>query len=657
MSDIIQLLPEAVANQIHAGEVVQRPSSVVKELIENAIDAGATQIKINIKDAGRTLIQVSDNGYGMSSTDARMAFELHATSKIREAADLFNIQTMGFRGEALAAISIVADVELRTKQAESECGTFIHIVGSEVKAHEPVQCALGTNFMIKNLFFNTSARRKFLKADKTELKHIVTEFQRLALANPAVGLSLMHNGDLLYELTVGDNLRKRILSVFGKGSNQKFIPIETNTSLANISGFVGQPKFAKKRYGEQFFFVNGRYMKHLYFHKAIMTAFEKLLPPGTNPSYFIFFEVNPSKIDVNVSPNKTEVKFENERDIWHILSACIRESLGKFNVMPSIDFDQIGSIDIPVAKKGSDEEVAMPQVTIDRTFNPFEHSPSTATTIGSKMNGGSSNSGAKARASAPQWDSLYQSFEQSTPAEPSVPEFTIETRQSAFNSPREEPVVETRPSAFNEVAKPESSIKPSTLNFQQAGTPVDRRSFQLKGKYIVSPIKSGLMVINQRRAHERILYEKYLAMFQNTDVASQQLLFPQRLELNAEESMILSSLEGELQRVGFQFEEQEKHVFQITAIPAIIDSNEPTQVLESMLSRFKDAEQDFRNQTIEVMAENLASASAIGYGKLLQPEEQHQLIDQLFACAIPNYTAGGKTVMSILSIDELEGMF
>lgn len=656
MSDIIQLLPESVANQIHAGEVVQRPSSVVKELIENAIDAGATQIKVNIKDAGRTLIQVSDNGCGMSSTDARMAFELHATSKIKEASDLFNIRTMGFRGEALAAISIVADVELHTKQIGAELGTFIHIVGSEVKIHEPTQCAAGTNFMVKNLFFNTSARRKFLKADKTELKHIITEFQRLALANPEVGLSLMHNNDLVYELTPGDNLRKRILSIFGKGSSQKLIPIETPTTLVNISGFIGQPKYAKKRYGEQFFFVNGRYMKHPYFHKAVMTVLEKLLPPNTNPSYFIFFGVDPSKIDVNVSPHKTEVKFESERDIWHILIACIRESLGKFNVMPSIDFDQIGSIEIPVAKKKDNEEVDMPQITIDTSYNPFAPPVSMPTqpkiiTHGSKMNGGGKSSSSFGSKPTPQWESLYQSFEQEKPV-------VIETRSSGFNTRQDKSNAEACQSRFSSLQDTEASkkLQSSSLNLRQEQVPVDRRSFQLKGKYIVSPIKSGLLVVNQHRAHERILYEKYLELLKDTDVASQQLLFPQQLELNAEESAILSSLERELKQVGFHIEEQEKNAFQITAIPSIIDSNEPIQVLESMLLRFKNTEQDFRNQTIETMAENLASASAIACSKILQPEEQHQLIDQLFACNMPTYTAGGKTVFTILPLEKLDEM-
>ncbi|MFV0555487.1 MAG: DNA mismatch repair endonuclease MutL [Mangrovibacterium sp.] len=629
MSDIIQLLPESVANQIHAGEVVQRPSSVVKELVENAIDAGATQIKINIKDAGRTLIQVSDNGCGMSSTDARMAFELHATSKIRQADDLFNIRTMGFRGEALAAISIVADVELHTKQAGAELGTFIHIVGSEVKAHEATQCARGTNFMVKNLFFNTSARRKFLKADKTELGHIATEFQRLALANPSVGMSLTNNGDLMYDLSSGDNLRKRILSIFGKNSNQKLIPIDTPSSLVNISGFIGQPKYAKKRYGEQFFFVNGRYMKHAYFHKAVSTALDRLLPPDAKPCYFIFFEIDPQQIDVNVSPNKTEVKFEQERDIWHMLTASIRESLGRFNVIPSIDFDQQGSIEIPVAKESN--EVGMPRVAVDASYNPFEpsaSSSSSAATFGSRMNNGGRQA---SKNEVPKWDSLYQHFEQ---------EATFVSKASVDGlEPQEE-------SSSAEVQLP-----------LLAEEPIHQRSFQLRGKYIVLPMKSGLMLINQRRAHERILYEKYLKMLQGAHVASQQLLFPQQLELTVEESVVLSSLEKELQQVGFRLEESEPHVFHIQGIPCVIESEQAVPILETMLQRFMESELDLRQQTAESMAENLASSSVIGYGKELLPEEQQRIVDQLFACQTPNYTPSGRTVFVIVPMEDLDVMF
>ena len=343
MSDIIQLLPDSVANQIAAGEVIQRPASVVKELVENSLDAGASEITINLKDAGKTLVQISDNGCGMSPTDARMSFERHATSKISSANDLFCIRTMGFRGEALASIAAIADVELRTKKPEDEVGTFIHIIGSEIKTQQPVACSNGTSFSIKNLFFNVPARRKFLKATTTELKHAINEIQRIAIPNPEIKFSFYHNNTVLYDLPI-TNYHKRIADVFGKGINQSLVPVNEETSIVKIHGFAGQPKYARKTAGEQFFFVNGRFMRHPYFHKAVMQAYEKLLPPGAFPSYFLFFEINPADIDINVHPTKTEIKFENEKEIWQIIHAAVRESLGKHNVVPSIDFDQDGKI-------------------------------------------------------------------------------------------------------------------------------------------------------------------------------------------------------------------------------------------------------------------------------------------------------------------------
>ncbi len=376
MSDIIQLLPDAVANQIAAGEVIQRPASVVKELVENALDAGATEITIHIKDAGKTLVQITDNGCGMSPTDARMAFERHATSKISSANDLFCIRTMGFRGEALASVAAIADVELRTKRVEDEVGTLIHIIGSEVKTQEPAACNSGTNFSIKNLFFNVPARRKFLKANSTELKNIIWEIQRIALPNPDIKITLFHNNSQLYQLPVTNN-RKRIVDVFGKNLNHSLISVNEKTSVINIQGFIGQPKYARKTMGEQFFFVNGRYMRHPYFHKAVMMAYEQLLPPDTFPSYFLFLETDPASIDINVHPTKTEIKFENDREIWQIIHATVRQSLGKHNVVPSIDFDQSGNIDIPVPQK-STENIVFPDIPINPEYNPFNEQKPTS---------------------------------------------------------------------------------------------------------------------------------------------------------------------------------------------------------------------------------------------------------------------------------------
>ncbi|HKJ40581.1 MAG TPA: DNA mismatch repair endonuclease MutL, partial [Sunxiuqinia sp.] len=453
MPDIIQLLPDSVANQIAAGEVIQRPASVVKELVENAIDAGASQVKINLKDAGRTLIQVSDNGCGMSDTDTRMAFERHATSKIKDANDLFAIRTMGFRGEALASIAAIADVEVHSKQHDVEVGTMIHINGSKVIKQEATSCANGTNFLVKNLFFNVPARRKFLKSNATELKHIINEIQRVALANPEIAFSLIHNQQPIYELGA-DNTRKRISAIFGKNINQALIPVNTDTSLVKITGYIGQPKHARKTFGEQFFFVNKRYMRHPFFHKAVTQAYEKILPPDSIPSYFLFFEVKTEDIDINIHPTKTEIKFESESAIWQIIKASVRESLGRHNVVPSIDFDQAGSLDIPVAPK-SGAEIRPPKIEIDPTYNPFNTE---------KQSYGSRSSYSPEQGTQTQhWEKLYADFEKDQ-----SDDLPVET-----DSEEEEESIEI---------KHEEPFSGKTF-------------IQFKNKYILTPVKSGLMVI------------------------------------------------------------------------------------------------------------------------------------------------------------------
>ncbi|MEI7830614.1 MAG: DNA mismatch repair endonuclease MutL, partial [Prolixibacteraceae bacterium] len=399
MSDVIHLLPDSVANQIAAGEVIQRPASVVKELVENAIDAGGDTITVNVKDAGRTLIQVTDNGKGMSPTDARMSFERHATSKINEANDLFCIRTMGFRGEALASIASVAEVELRTRQQGEELGTFLHILGSVLQKQQTDHCPEGSNFSVKNLFFNVPARRKFLKSNSYELKNIITEIQRISLANPEIAINFFHNQSPVYELA-SENIRKRIVGLFGKSINQSLTPVEVETTLIKVSGFIGQPKFAKKSFGEQFFFVNGRFMKHPFFHRAVMNAYERILPPDAVPSYFLYLEVDPATIDINIHPTKTEIKFEDEQAIWHILSACIRESIGKYNLMPTIDFDQRGSIEIPVPP-GRGSSFAPPEIEINRHYNPFQQESYPGYRNEQDRNAG-------------QWEKLYQGMEGKT---------------------------------------------------------------------------------------------------------------------------------------------------------------------------------------------------------------------------------------------------
>ncbi|MFV0376847.1 MAG: DNA mismatch repair endonuclease MutL [Mangrovibacterium sp.] len=623
MSDIIQLLPDSVANQIAAGEVVQRPASVVKELVENAIDAGATNITINIKDAGRTLIQVSDNGCGMTETDARMAFERHATSKIRSASDLFAIRTMGFRGEALASIAAIADVELYTKQHDAEVGTFIHIVGSRVFKQEPVQCANGTNFLVKNLFFNVPARRKFLKANSTELKHIITEIQRVALANPAIGLSLIHNQDPIYELATGDNTRKRIVAIFGKAINQNLVPVDTETSLVKVKGFIGQPKYARKTFGEQFFFVNNRFMKHPFFHRAIMQAYEKLLPPDSIPAYFLYFDVDPESIDINIHPTKTEIKFENETAIWQIIQASVREGLGKFNVMPSIDFDQVGSIDIPIAPKKF-EGLEMPKVQIDPTYNPFNVQPKPFPSTGGSS--GTSYPSPGRHEQVQHWEKLYRDF-QSEPGE-----------------------VLVQPSAVSGKAGNETGN--FRLNTDESFS--NRTCFQFKNKYILTPVKSGLMVIDQKRAHERILFESFMAMLAQQQMASQQLLFPFSLELNAADAELLREVLADLKQLGFDVKEAANSQFVINGIPGILESNSPTEIIEGLLDDLKSTATDMHEQARERVAQSLAVASAIAYGQVLKTEELNQLIDQLFACSTPNFSPSGKQVLTIMPVEQFE---
>lgn len=617
MSDIIQLLPDAVANQIAAGEVIQRPASVVKELVENALDAGATEITINIKDAGKTLIQISDNGCGMSPTDARMAFERHATSKIRNANDLFCIRTMGFRGEALASVAAIADVELRTKRMEDEVGTFIHIIGSEVKTQEPAGTNNGTNFMIKNLFFNVPARRKFLKGNTTELKHIIWEVQRVALPNPGIKFSLVHNGASLYELPAS-NYRKRIVDLFGKSLNQSLVNMNEETSIVKIHGFIGQPKFARKTMGEQFFFVNGRYMRHPYFHKAVMQAYEQLLPPDSFPSYFIFLEIDPGEIDINVHPTKTEIKFENERDIWPIIHAAVRESLGKHNVVPSIDFDQSGSIDIPIPPKSGDG-IRYPDIQINPDYNPFDTEKT--------HSGGSFSKPAtspREKKNLENWEDLYQGAQLKLRPENNFGETT-----------------KTQPDLYSQTAE------------QFSG----KKTLQLKQRYILTPVKSGLMVIDQKRAHERILFEQFMEILKSDSVASQQQLFPQTIELNPADAELLKSILSDLHSLGFDIREFGKDTFIISGTPGVLDVSSPELIVEKLLEEYKNSPVDARAKAREQIALSLAKASALDYGIELKQEEVDHLIDHLFACATPNFTPDGKKVLSIVPIDDIEKSF
>lgn len=613
MSDIIHLLPDSVANQIAAGEVIQRPASVIKELVENSIDAGATNIQIVIKDAGRTLIQVIDNGKGMSETDARMAFERHATSKIKSADDLFSIRTMGFRGEALASIAAVAQVELRTRRQEDELGVLVEVAGTRVFKQETVQCASGTSFQVKNLFFNVPARRRFLKSDNVEKSHILNEFYRIALVYPDITFSFFDGDDEIFQLPSG-NFKIRIDNIFGKNGKkriqQQLLPIDTSTNLVQIQGFVGKPEFAQKS-ANQFFFVNGRYMRHPYFHKAVMLAYSQMIQASDSPNYFIYFEVDPQTIDINIHPTKTEIKFENEQAIWSILSSAVKESLGKFNVLPSIDFDQEGAVDIPV--QVNVQNVKPPQTNFNPNYNPFGNSSYKRPEL--------------------DWEKLYGSFEQQ-PATPTNENWEISTNApavSAFSYEQQQQVIE--------------NLESKTDNFQY------------KNRYILTGIKSGLLMIDQHRAHVRILFDLFLSQIEQMQGVSQQVLFPEILELGADEDLFFEQIISDLQYVGFMFEKSENHTYLVNGIPSHIGTGSVVDLLYDIIEKAKTTALEATAGIHESIALTLAEASALKTGQRLTSEEMSDIIDRLFACPNPNYTHDGKKIMNVWTQEDIDSEF
>ena len=602
MPDVIKLLPDSVANQIAAGEVIQRPASVVKELVENSVDAGGKYIRVIIKDSGKTLIQIIDDGSGMSETDARLSFERHATSKITTAQDLFAITTKGFRGEALASIAAVAMVELKTRREDSETGIMVVISGSKVEMQEPCSCPVGSSFSVKNLFYNIPARRKFLKSDNTEIRHIVNEFQKIALAHPDIRFSLHHNDSEIYNLTSG-NLRQRIIGVFGKQINQDLITLETETSLISIKGFVGKPENARRTYGEQFFFVNNRYMKHPYFHKAVVEAYQNILPVEAIPSYFIFMKADPASIDINIHPTKTEIKFEDERSIWQILMASVREALGRFNIVPSLDFENEALVDIPVMMRTTGTMPDQPKIEINTQFNPFDGEERSPVRSGFVERFERENTAS--------WEKLYTAHEKE-----------------------------------NENPEQFEKIRESTRKF-----------FQIKNKYFVCPVKSGLMLIDQKRAHERVLYERFLDSLSNDRAISQVELFPVTAELNPADYYILKEIENELRILGFSFQHSGKNKITITGRPADSSSSDPLEILEILLQDYKNTQAEPSISAKEKVATGMACASAIPYGKVLSQGEMEDLFDTLFACKSPNYSPKGKPVISIISLEDIDKRF
>ena len=626
MSDIIHLLPDSVANQIAAGEVIQRPASVIKELVENAIDADAQNIHVLVTDAGKTCIQVIDDGKGMSETDARLSFERHATSKIREAADLFALRTMGFRGEALASIAAVAQVELKTRPESEELGTKLVIAGSQVESQEAISCSKGSNFSVKNLFFNVPARRKFLKANSTELSNILAEFERIALVHPEVAFSLYSNDSELFNLPVSQ-LRQRILAIFGKKLNQQLLNIDVNTTMVKISGYVAKPETARKKGAHQYFFVNGRYMRHPYFHKAVMEAYEQLIPAGEQISYFIYFDVDPANIDVNIHPTKTEIKFENEQAIWQILSASVKESLGKFSAIPSIDFDTEDMPDIPAFEQNLPPEP--PRVQYNSDFNPFKTSSS-----------GSGGGVAGYSRQKVEWEDLYGGLEKAS-----------KMNRPVINEPEAEP-------DYFSPAEPEApAVVPSTLYANEPIVEKGNLHLQFKGRFILTSVKSGLMLIDQHRAHIRVLFDRYMMQIRQKQGMSQGVLFPEILQLPVSEAAVLQSIMDDLSAVGFELSDLGGGSYAINGIPAGIEGLNPVELVRSMLHTAMEKGNDVKEEVQSILALTLSRAAAIVYGQVLSNEEMVNLVDNLFACVAPNYTPDGKVVLSTIKEEEIEKLF
>ena len=617
MSDVIKLLPDSVANQIAAGEVIQRPASVIKELVENAIDAQATHVQIILKDAGRTLIQIIDDGVGMSETDARLAFERHSTSKIRTADDLFTLHTMGFRGEALASIAAISQVELRTRRQDAQLGTRLVINASQCESQEPDMCPVGSNFMIKNIFFNVPARRKFLKSNQVELSNIVKEFEKLALINNEVEFTLIHNGTVMYKLLKG-SFRQRIAALMGNSLDQQLLPVNIDTSLVKIQGYVGKPENARKRNALQFLFVNGRYMRHPYFHKAVMTAYDQLIPEGEQPNYFLRFDVDPQAIDVNIHPTKTEIKFEDEMPIWQILAAGVKETLGRFSEVPSIDFDTQDAPAIP-AYSGH-VEVHNPAIDVDASYNPFKE----------KSGGGASHSPRQSSGNAAMsnWDELFKNFERK----------------------KHEGIMQQGP-------QQQSEGNADALEQQLPFGHLQSVYLQLKGRYILSPAKSGLMLIDQHRAHVRILFDRYISGIHAGNLSSQTILFPEVLHLGPAQSVTLDGLLPEMEKLGFNISKLSGNDWSINAIPSGLDSVDAASMVNKIIASVDEGGAPIKKRLLEHLAISVAQSAAIHVGRTLLQEEMEKLVADLLKLSEPNYTPDGKTIITVIPMEQINKMF
>ena len=615
MVDIIQLLPDHVANQIAAGEVVQRPASLVKELLENAIDAKATSVNLVIKDAGKTLVQVIDNGIGMSVTDARFCFERHATSKIKAAEDLFNINTKGFRGEALASIAAIAHVELKTKRELDEIGTHIVIEGSKVDAQDAVVVPVGTSISVKNLFYNIPARRNFLKTNTVETRHVIDEFHRVALAHPQVAFSFINNGSTVFNLPVS-NMRQRIVNIFGAKTNEKLVPVSEETEIVSVEGFVVKPEFAKKGRGEQFFFVNNRFIKSPYLHHAINSAFEGLLKEGGQPGYFLFLQVDTTSIDINIHPTKTEIKFDDEHAIYAMLRASVKHSLGQFSIVPVLDFNKDPEMDTPY--DFNTKNPVAPTIEVDRNFNPFEKEQRRRNDYATFKENSNSQLNS--------WEAMYVGLKSN--------ENSLNLESIEFESE------EVTGSFFESEEKTPSEI-----------------TFQLQNKYIMSPIKSGIMVIHQNLAHQRVLYESILKNITVKEAISQQLLFPLRLNLTSQDIEVLKNIQEQLEHTGFGFSAFEEETIEINGIPVSVKESEIKNILECLVNDIRTDIPDVGFSQNDLLAKSLAKSLAVKTGKPMNIEEQEHLVHQLFACKEPTKSPNNKPVLMILDASDIDKKF
>ena len=617
MPDIIQLLPDHVANQIAAGEVVQRPASVVKELLENAIDASSTSITLVLKDAGKTLISVTDNGTGMSPADALLSFERHATSKIKIAEDLFKLNTKGFRGEALASIAAIAHVSLKTKQQDQQIGTKINVQGSKVVAQEPAVVPKGTTIAVKNLFFNIPARRNFLKSNPVETRHIIDEFHRVALAHPSISFTMTHNDDLVFNLPPS-NVRQRIVNIFGSKTNEKLVPVEETTAILKIDGFVLKPDFAKKSRGQQFFFVNDRFIKSPYLNHAVNAAFEGLLKPSLHPGYFLFLEVDPKSIDINIHPTKTEIKFEDEHALYAMVRATIKHSLGQFSIAPVLDFNRESSLDTPYDY--SNKKPVSPTIDVDRDFNPFSASPKQKNI----------DFPYKRDKDTAHWDSLYVGLNDTQTTDGS---YSPETHLTF-----------------------ESDQVTGSL-FEEQGPVGGGLTFQLQNKYIISPIKSGMMVIHQHLAHQRILYEELLKNITVHQAVSQQLLFPLELTFSIPDIQTLQKIQEQLEHTGFVFGLFGEDTLSITGIPAALLEGQVGMVLEQLIQDIMDEVPDAGFSQNDLLVRSMAKSMAIKTGVSLNSKEREHLVNQLFMCKEPSISPSNQAVIITLDANDLDKKF